>query len=271
MLDRLLEASVTALGAPGVGQLRRGLDRSGDMVTPTTRSPRTHRHQHQRQQQPTPGDDTRTAPAPPAPAPDTTTARETARTARTARTLGGGARTPKPPGDTATPTIPPADEIFHGYYLQAITSVKDEHGPPVPELARRMHLAACDHDPPAEIVPVLEHMTDSGLQVDDLLADSGYCLRIPTTWALPLRALGIDLVQDLHPNDRGPRGTHHGAICSNGTFYCPATPPGMSTFSPLPRAASAEHTPPSTTTTAQSSPHTSSRRSPHTTTTATGA
>ena len=33
------------------------------------------------------------------------------------------------------------DELFFGYYLQAATIVNDEHGPQVPELARRMHLS----------------------------------------------------------------------------------------------------------------------------------
>jgi len=33
------------------------------------------------------------------------------------------------------------------------------------------------------------------------------------------------LIQDLHPADRGPRGTHEGAIIANGNLYCPATPP----------------------------------------------
>jgi hypothetical protein len=41
---------------------------------------------------------------------------------------------------------------------------------------------------------------------------------------VPLRQSGAQLVQDLHPHDRGPRGTHHGAIIANGNLYCPATP-----------------------------------------------
>ena len=134
------------------------------------------------------------------------------------------------------------DELFYGYYLQAATTVKDEHGPPVPELARRMHLASCDHDPPAALVPVLQRMHNNGIQVADVLADSGYAYRIPETWALPIRALGADLVQDLHPNDRGPNGTHHGAICANGRLYCPATPTTLLDIGPLPRGASAEQT-----------------------------
>jgi hypothetical protein len=56
------------------------------------------------------------------------------------------------------------------------------------------------------------------------LADSGYAYRVPETWALPLRQLGANLIVDLHPNDRGPNGTHMGATCANGRLYCPATP-----------------------------------------------
>ena len=137
---------------------------------------------------------------------------------------------------------PARNELFHGYYLQAITSVKDEHGPEVPELARRMLLASCAHDPPAQIVPVIERMTASGIQIGDLLADSGYAYRVPTTWALPLRALGIDLIQDLHPNDRGPHGTHQGATCCNGNLYCPATPKKLLELSPLAPSANSEQT-----------------------------
>jgi hypothetical protein len=137
---------------------------------------------------------------------------------------------------------PARNEIFHGYYLQAITSVKDEHGPQVPELARRMQIASCDHDPPAMLVPVIERMVSDGITVGDLLADSGYAYRIPATWALPLRTLGIDLVQDLHPNDRGPNGTHQGASCCNGNLYCPATPPALLELSPLHPGATQEQT-----------------------------
>jgi hypothetical protein len=27
---------------------------------------------------------------------------------------------------------------------------------------------------------------------------------------------------DLHPHDRGTKGTYNGAICFNGALYCPA-------------------------------------------------
>jgi hypothetical protein len=134
------------------------------------------------------------------------------------------------------------DEAFYGYYLQAATTMRDEHGPQVPELARRMLLTSCHIDPPAALVPVLQRMRASGTKLEDVLADSGYAYRIPETWALPVRALGADLIQDLHPNDRGPNGTHMGAIQSNGRLYCPATPTTLLKLQPLARGATGEQT-----------------------------
>jgi hypothetical protein len=141
-----------------------------------------------------------------------------------------------------TVTYPGENEMFFGYYLQAVTIVRDEHAPEVPELARRMHLASCDHDPPKALVPVLQRMHNSGIKLGDLLADSGYGYRVAEHWALPVRALGAQPIQDLHPNDRGPQGTHMGATCHNGNLYCPATPTALLELSPLPRGASAEQT-----------------------------
>jgi hypothetical protein len=132
--------------------------------------------------------------------------------------------------------------MFYGYYLQAITSVRDEHGPEVPELVRRIHLASPQHDPPAQIIPVIERMVADAIVIGDLLADSGYSYRQPETFALPARTLGIQLIVDLHPNDRGPKGTHNGATCANGRLYCPATPHTLLKLGPLGPAATLEQT-----------------------------
>ncbi|HLW95174.1 MAG TPA: hypothetical protein VKS25_07345 [Solirubrobacteraceae bacterium] len=137
---------------------------------------------------------------------------------------------------------PARNETFFGYYLQALTTVPDETGPPVPELVRRIHLASCRHDPPDQIIPVIARMHQAGIPIDDLLADSGYSYRQPATFALPIRALAVGLVVDLHPNDRGPKGSHQGAITSNGQLYCPATPTSLLELGPLPPAATVEQT-----------------------------
>jgi hypothetical protein len=132
------------------------------------------------------------------------------------------------------------DELFYGYYLQAAIMMPDEGGPPVPELARRATLTSCDHDPVPELVPVLARLPGQGIPLGDILADSGYAHRIPQHWAIPLRQAGAQLVQDLHPHDRGPRGTHQGAIISNGCLYCPGTPRPLLELGPLARDATAE-------------------------------
>jgi hypothetical protein len=129
------------------------------------------------------------------------------------------------------------DELFFGYYLSDAIMVPGEQDPPVPELARRMTVSSCRHDPVPALVPVLTAMPAAGIPLGDVLADSGYSHRIPQNWAAPLRAAGASLVQDLHPHDRGPKGTHAGAIIANGNLYCPATPRALLEIGPLARAA----------------------------------
>jgi hypothetical protein len=132
------------------------------------------------------------------------------------------------------------DELFFGYYLSAAVMAPDEGGPPAPELARRMTLSSCRHDPVPAFAGVLTAMPAAGIPPGDVLADSGYSHRIPQNWAAPLRAAGASLVQDLHPHDRGPKGTHAGAIISNGNLYCPATPRTLLEPGPLARTATPE-------------------------------
>jgi hypothetical protein len=134
----------------------------------------------------------------------------------------------------------PKGEMFFGYYHSAGTMVGEEAGPPVPELARRMALTSCELDPVRALVPVLTRMPAAGIRLGDLLADSGYAHRGAEAWAIPLRAAGAQLVQDLHPHDRGPQGTHAGAIIANGNLYCPVTPKTLLELQPLPRDATPE-------------------------------
>jgi hypothetical protein len=129
------------------------------------------------------------------------------------------------------------DELFYGYYLSGAVTVPGEQGPPVPEFARRMSLSSCRHDPVPAFTPVLTAMPGDGIPLGDVLSDSGYSHRIPQNWASPLRAAGAALIQDLHPSDRGPRGTHQGAVIANGSLYCPSTPRTLLGLAPLSRAA----------------------------------
>jgi len=124
--------------------------------------------------------------------------------------------------------------MFFGYYLSATTMTADENGPAVPELARRMTVCSCRLDPARALVPALTRMPAAGIGLGDIIADSGYAHRDAQAWAIPLRQAGAQLVQDLHPSDRGPRGTHHGAIIASGNLYCPATPKPLLQLGPLP-------------------------------------
>jgi hypothetical protein len=131
----------------------------------------------------------------------------------------------------------PKGEMFFGNYLSAAVMVADENGPPVPELARRITLAGCGHDPVRQLAAVLLRMAADGIPLGDIIDDSGYAHRDAQAWAVPLRNAGAQLVQDLHPSDRGPKGTHHGAVIANGNLYCPQTPRTLLELSPLPPGA----------------------------------
>jgi hypothetical protein len=87
---------------------------------------------------------------------------------------------------------------------------------------------------------VLTALPGQGTGLGDILADSGYAHRDADAWAIPLRTAGAALVQDLHPHDRGPKGTHDGAIIANGNLYCPATPRPLLGLGPLARTATSE-------------------------------
>jgi hypothetical protein len=132
------------------------------------------------------------------------------------------------------------DELYWGYYLSAGVMMPEENGPAVPELARRATLSSCRHDPVRAFAPVLTAMPAHGIPLGDILDDSGYAHRDAGAWAIPLRAAGAQLVQDLHPHDRGPKGTHDGAIIANGNLYCPRTPRLLLELGPLARTATRE-------------------------------
>ena len=159
-------------------------------------------------------------------------------------------------------------ELFFGYYASAATMMREEHGPPVPELARRMTACSCHTDPARALVPVLTAMPATGIPLGDILADSGYAHRDAAAWAIPLRLAGAQLIQDLHPSDRGPRAPI--TAPSSPTATCTARPPpARCSNSARWPATPPPSRPPRMTSSPPSSPATSSARSPATTPTAT--
>ena len=91
------------------------------------------------------------------------------------------------------------DELFYGYYPSAGVMMPEENRPAVPELARRATVSSCRRDPVRAFAPVLTAMPGQGIPLGDILDDSGYAHRDAAAWAIPLRAAGAQLVQDLHP------------------------------------------------------------------------
>ena len=132
------------------------------------------------------------------------------------------------------------DELFFGYYFSAGIMMPEENGPAVPELARRATASSCRHDPVRALVPVLTAMPAAGIPLGDVLADSGYAHRDAGAWALPLRAAGRATHPGPPPPRPRPKGTHHGAIISNGSLYCPDTAPSLLELGPLARDATPE-------------------------------
>ena len=122
--------------------------------------------------------------------------------------------------------LPDEDELFFGYYLSAAIMVPDEQAAAVPELARRVTLSSCRHDP----VRAFAARADRAARPPASCSATSWLTpatptAIPQHWADPLRRRRRSPVQDLHPHDRGPKGTHHGAIIANGNLYCPQPPP----------------------------------------------
>ena len=113
------------------------------------------------------------------------------------------------------------DELFYGYYLSAAIMMAAENGPAVPELARRAAVSACRHDPVRAFAPVLTAMPGQGIPLGDILDDSGYAHRDADAWALPLRAAGASLVQDLHPQTAAPRAPTTAPSSPTGTSTAP--------------------------------------------------
>jgi hypothetical protein len=89
--------------------------------------------------------------------------------------------------------------MFFGYFLSAAVMTREEDGPAVPELARRITLAGCDHDPARQLAATLLRMAVDGIPPGDIIDDSGYAHRDAEAWAVPFRNAGAQLVQDLHP------------------------------------------------------------------------
>ena len=94
--------------------------------------------------------------------------------------------------------------MFFGYYLSAAAMVREETGPPVPELARRMTLTSCALDPVRALVAALTCMPAACIRLGDILDDSGYAHRDADAWAIPLRQAVLSSSRTSTPTTADP-------------------------------------------------------------------
>src|SRR6202035_3262387 len=71
----------------------------------------------------------------------------------------------------------PKGEMFFGYFLSAAVMTREEYGPPVPKLARRMTLCSCHLDPGRALVPVLTALPAVGIPLANIIDASVYAHR----------------------------------------------------------------------------------------------
>ena len=117
------------------------------------------------------------------------------------------------------------DELFFGYYLSAAHHDARRERPRRPRVRPPRHAVVVPARPRPRLRPGPDPMPAAGIRLGDILTDSGYAHRDAGAWALPLRDAGASLVQDLHPHDRGPKGTHDGAIISQRQPVLPVHAP----------------------------------------------
>ena len=131
-------------------------------------------------------------------------------------------------------------ELFFGYYASAATMMREEHGPPVPELARRMTVSLLPSRPGPGPGPGAHR--DAASRHPARRHPGRLRLRPPRRRRLGHPAARRRGAAGPGPAPLRPRppGTHHGAIIANGNLYCPATPTTLLELSPLARDATPE-------------------------------
>ncbi|MFI0772983.1 hypothetical protein ACH4TQ_50450 [Streptomyces sp. NPDC021218] len=115
--------------------------------------------------------------------------------------------------------------VFCGHDLHLSVNARALGGTEVPFVITAMHLApAGSHKGDAGIDLIDQHLARHP-DTREVIADRGYSYCVPTRWALPVRARGLEAVIDLHPAQRGPHpGPLAGTLAIDGTLFTGAIP-----------------------------------------------
>lgn len=128
---------------------------------------------------------------------------------------------------------------IYGYAVHAVVRTRAPGQEPTPYLCERITLAPAATNPQAAVLPLIESLKTEG-RIQRLLADRGYTMATADRWSAHLRQLGIQISMDLHPNQRGVKGTYGGALQIDGDLYCPAMPHNLHDIERLDHFASVE-------------------------------
>ena len=128
-------------------------------------------------------------------------------------------------------------EVFVGYDLHTLVDVPVFGGDPVPHVIRAIALRPGGEHKGAAGIDALDAAIRSGhgvgLQVDELLADRGYTYCRTETFALPLMARRVELVLDLHSQQRGQLpGPVPGTVWVDGALFSTALPDALRQLEP---------------------------------------
>src|SRR5690606_3994270 len=107
---------------------------------------------------------------------------------------------------------------IYGYAVHAVARTRAPGQEPTPYLCERITLAPAATNPQAAALPLIESLKAEG-RIQRLLADRGYTMATADRWSAHLRQLGIQISMDLHPNQRGVKGTYGGALQIDGDLY----------------------------------------------------
>lgn len=98
----------------------------------------------------------------------------------------------------------------------------------VPHIVLGMHLVPASSHRGTAAVKLVDSVLARGREIREIAADRGYTPCKPESFVWPLWQRDIDIVGDLHPNQRGTApGPKPGMIWLDGGFYSAALPSGL--------------------------------------------
>jgi hypothetical protein len=120
-----------------------------------------------------------------------------------------------------TKTYDNKSDKFFGFDLYAFVGVLPVGDDPdlAPKLLHSLTLRPAGQGLVEASIGQLIRLAAAGYDIVELLVDRGFSYRVAEDWASVLRAMGVNQVQDIHPNDHGIRD-FEGIPIIDGTPHC---------------------------------------------------